>query len=227
MTPWLLNTTQTSYSIKILRLNPVHPERLPWVFISEPNLFIMNGVDIRCSLQSPSLLAPNNLCLLAKWLCLAKGLLTEPVGYPAVQHIQDNTLTGSHLTFTNMACVLSMFLCQPQFLVHSVVTVVFILYWDTKVTVSCLAHGSWLLMHNDLKQVFGQLKKKHTMSYLNCGRTVWKFTVLNKTVQFFINVVFLVILCWCCSDFCFARTDFIEIKKRAAVSTTRKTIKKE
>lgn len=182
----------------------------------------MNGGDIWGSLQSPSLLAPNNLCLLAKWLCLAKGLPTEPVGYPAVQHIQDNTLTGSHLTFTNTACVLNMFLCQPQYLVHNVVTV---LYWDT-VMVSCLGHGSWLLMHNDLKEVFGQLKKNQTMSYLNCGHTVWKFTVLNKTVQFFMNVVFLVILCWCCSDFWLTRTEIMEIKKEGSCLNYKKDIKK-
>lgn len=63
-----------------------------------------------------------------------------------------------HLTFTNMACVLSMFLCQPQYLVHNMVTVMFITFWGSKVMLLCLANVSWLLMHNDLNEVFGQIK---------------------------------------------------------------------
>lgn len=61
-----LNTTPYLIQHSILRLTPVLPERLPRVFISELNLFIMNSVDTWGLLQSPSLLAPNNLCLLTK-----------------------------------------------------------------------------------------------------------------------------------------------------------------
>lgn len=78
-----------------MRLTPDLPERLPWVFIPEPNLFTRRGVDIWGSLQSPCLLASNNLCLLAKRLCLENGLLTEPVGYPRVWRIQVDTLACS------------------------------------------------------------------------------------------------------------------------------------
>lgn len=73
-TPWPQNMTQTSYSIKSWGWPLSFLKGCPGYLYQSLTFSLWGGMVIWSSLQSPSLPASNNLCLLAKWLCQAKGL---------------------------------------------------------------------------------------------------------------------------------------------------------
>lgn len=161
------------------------------------------------SLQYPSLLAPTNLCLLGQMTVWQKGIANRTRELPC-----SATYTGWHTNSldANPATPKTQNRLPPHFYQYGMCIKHCFSVPGSQCGSQCGsqwfvfnigANGSWLLMHNDLKAVFGQIKIQ-TMSYENCGHT-------GRSSS---SWIFLIILCCCCSDFCLTRTDFIEIKKK-------------